>query len=160
MSERLLGLVKNRSTKKYSKKLNWRQKCVRILCKSTHGEVRTMICEFKYISSDEKNPHDSESSIVFVLAIKINSQWPKVWRKAQTENKAIIGSHRFLSSRASPQGYRVKMSLFGQIGYTYDKVILIFFNFNFKIMKKWPIWPNNDILTRYPCGDARGDQNL
>ena len=24
----------------------------------------------------------------------------------------------------------------------------------------WPIWPNNDILTRYPCGDARGDKNL
>ena len=75
-----------------------------------------MIYEFKYISSDEKNPHDSESSIVFVLAIKINSQWPKVWRKAQTENKAIIGNHRFLSLRASPQ-----------IGHKYDKVILIFF---------------------------------
>ena len=75
-----------------------------------------MIYEFKYISSDEKNPNDSESSIVFILAIKINSQLPKVWRKAQTENKAIIGNHRFLSLRASPQGYRVKMSLFGQIG--------------------------------------------
>ena len=77
-----------------------------------------MIYEFKYISSDEKNPHDSESSIVFVLAINKNSQWPKVWRKAQTENKAIrsIGNHRFLSPRVSPQGYRVKMSLFGQIG--------------------------------------------
>ena len=116
MGERALDLVKNRSTKKYSKKLNWRQKCVRILCKSTHGEVKTMICEFKYISSDEKNPNDSESSIVFILAIKINSQLPKVWRKAQTENKAIIGNHRFLSPRASPQGYRVKMSLFWQNG--------------------------------------------
>ena len=69
MGKKALDLVKNRSTKKYSKKLNWRQKCVRILCKSTQGEVKTMIYEFKYISSDEKNPHDSESSIVFVLAI-------------------------------------------------------------------------------------------
>ena len=38
----------------------------------------------------------------------------------------IIGNHRFLSLRASPQ-----------IGHKYDKVILIFFfNSNFKIMKK------------------------
>ena len=24
----------------------------------------------------------------------------------------------------------------------------------------WPIWQNNDVLTRYPCGDARRDKNL
>ena len=54
--------------------------------------------------------------------------WEGCGRKAQTENKAIIGNHRFLSLRASPQGYRVKMSLFCQIGQFFS----LFWNWNWK----------------------------
>ena len=87
------------------------------------------------MSSDGKTPHDSESSIVFVLAIKINSQWPKVWRKAQTENKAIGKLHNRLASPCtSRQGYRIKNSIFQKKIFATKKNI--FFK-NFLKKRQW-----------------------
>ena len=51
-----------------------RESCVSLPYKSIDSESKTMEWVFKYIISDRQDPEDSESAIVFALAIKINLQ--------------------------------------------------------------------------------------
>ena len=78
-------MIKNRPfgnrkilTKPKRKILKRRESCVSLSYKSIHSESKTMQWVFKYTISDWQDPEDSESAIVFALAIKINLQWTKV----------------------------------------------------------------------------------
>ena len=78
-------MIKNRPidnrkilTKAKRKILMRRESCVSLPYKSIDSESKTMERVFEYTISDWQDPEDSESAIVFALAIKINLQWTKV----------------------------------------------------------------------------------
>ncbi len=78
-------MIKNRPidnrkilTKAKRKILMRRESCVSLPYKSIDSESKTMEWVFKYTISDWQDPEDSESAIVFALAIKMNLQWTKV----------------------------------------------------------------------------------